>query len=404
MVALQTLKSVNKNLGMVQNEISTGKSIATAKDNASVWAIAKTMESDVKGFSGINDALANGSANVAVARNAAETITDLLGQIKEKVVAAQDPAGDATKLNTDVTALRNQIDSVISAAQFNGVNLVDGNTASINILSSLDRASDGTVNASNIQVTGVDLSTTAAATLGAATFADSGAGAPTWQIADNAGAGVATASVSIVNNAAELTLGANLAAGNVLSFDITGIDGNTTSISYTVTQGDQDATSTATVVASNLASLINAEGITDLEVDLDVTDPDELVFTSGGAGAPFTIIATARAAGNTNLGDLRTITDGNIGTAATLEMVETLITRSIDAAAALGSSQGRIETQQSFVNNLTDSLKTGIGALVDADMEEASARLQALQVQQQLAVQSLSIANQSPQSILSLFR
>jgi flagellin len=49
-------------------------------------------------------------------------------------------------------------------------------------------------------------------------------------------------------------------------------------------------------------------------------------------------------------------------------------------------------------------MKAGIGSLVDADMEEASARLQALQVQQQLGVQSLSIANQAPQSILSLFR
>jgi len=56
------------------------------------------------------------------------------------------------------------------------------------------------------------------------------------------------------------------------------------------------------------------------------------------------------------------------------------------------------------VSKLTDSLKAGIGALVDANMEEASAKLQALQVQQQLGVQSLSIANQAPQSVLSLFR
>ena len=62
------------------------------------------------------------------------------------------------------------------------------------------------------------------------------------------------------------------------------------------------------------------------------------------------------------------------------------------------------KTQADFVSNLTDSLKSGIGTLVDADMEEASARLQALQVQQQLATQSLSIANQAPQSLLSLFR
>jgi len=51
-----------------------------------------------------------------------------------------------------------------------------------------------------------------------------------------------------------------------------------------------------------------------------------------------------------------------------------------------------------------DALKNGVGAMVDADMEEASARLTALQTQQQLGIQSLSIANQAPQSILSLFR
>jgi flagellin len=56
------------------------------------------------------------------------------------------------------------------------------------------------------------------------------------------------------------------------------------------------------------------------------------------------------------------------------------------------------------VGKLSDALKSGIGSLVDADMEEASARLQALQVQQQLGTQALSIANQQPQSLLALFR
>jgi flagellin len=81
-----------------------------------------------------------------------------------------------------------------------------------------------------------------------------------------------------------------------------------------------------------------------------------------------------------------------------------MIATAIDSAAAFGSAQGRIETQSDFIGKLTDALKSGIGSMVDADMEEASARLQALQVQQQLGVQSLSIANQAPQSILSLFR
>ncbi|MFW5654208.1 MAG: flagellin, partial [Roseicyclus sp.] len=94
----------------------------------------------------------------------------------------------------------------------------------------------------------------------------------------------------------------------------------------------------------------------------------------------------------------------NEGASAALDNIETLIQNSIDASANFGSAQGRIETQSGFVSKLMDSLKSGIGALVDADMEEASARLQALQVQQQLATQSLSIANQAPQNILALFR
>ena len=92
------------------------------------------------------------------------------------------------------------------------------------------------------------------------------------------------------------------------------------------------------------------------------------------------------------------------GAEEALASIEGLISTSIDSAAAFGSAQGRIKTQASFISNLSDSLKSGIGSLVDANMEEASARLQALQVQQQLATQSLSIANQAPQSILSLFR
>ncbi|MCK0140094.1 hypothetical protein MWU51_13445 [Aliiroseovarius sp. F47248L] len=81
-----------------------------------------------------------------------------------------------------------------------------------------------------------------------------------------------------------------------------------------------------------------------------------------------------------------------------------MIQTSIDASATFGSVEGRIEIQSNFVGKLSDSLKAGIGAMVDADMEAASARLQALQVQQQLGTQALSIANQAPQNILSLFR
>jgi flagellin len=99
------------------------------------------------------------------------------------------------------------------------------------------------------------------------------------------------------------------------------------------------------------------------------------------------------------------VDDDNGGDAATaLSEFEDNMQIFVDAAAALGSYQKRFELQGDFIKSISDTLKTGIGSLVDADMEETSARLQALQVQQQLGTQSLSIANQAPQSLLSLFR
>ena len=397
MVALQTLNSINKDLGMTQSEISTGKSVATAKDNASVWAIAQTMTSDVEGFNGISDALATGSSNVAVARTAAETVTDLLTQVKEKVVAAQDPAADATKLMADVTELTNQIGSVVSAAQFNGVNLVDGNTANITVLSSIDRDSAGNVTPSYITVTGQDLSTTAAGTFGAAVFADGGGG-----VAFNP-AGNSEASVSLAaGEDAELDISnVTFAAGDSLTLSV-----GSESFTYTFTAGDVAAGNTPEDIAIvDLKSQIEAAGITGLTIQYDSAVPGEIVFDNSGAGAgDLSIVAQATRANTGNLAALTTLSAGTIGTAASVQAVDAMISTAIDAAAALGSSQKRIDIQSDFVGKLTDSLKAGIGALVDANMEEASAKLQALQVQQQLGIQSLSIANQAPQNLLSLFR
>ena len=87
-----------------------------------------------------------------------------------------------------------------------------------------------------------------------------------------------------------------------------------------------------------------------------------------------------------------------------LEVAEASLSVAINAATDLGVSEKTLETQQDFLGELTDQLDAGVGAMIDADMETEAARLQALQVQQQLAVQSLSIANQAPQQILSLFR
>lgn len=263
-VALQTLHSVSSNLETTQSQISTGKRVGSAADNAASFAISKVMESDVAGFRAISESLSLGESTVAVGLAGAEQITDILLQIKEKVVAATGENVDNAKIAADVDELKNQITSIIGAAQFNGANLLNTAGGDVTVLSSLDRDATGAVTASNITVASVDFE-------------------------------------------------ANL----------------------------------------DLATI-------------DVTDS--------------TTADTSLAA------------------------IETLIQTSIDGAAALGASLNRIQGQSEFVGRLTDSLRSGIGALVDADLEEASARLQALQVQQQLGIQALSIANQQPQNILALFR
>ncbi|WP_439561822.1 flagellin N-terminal helical domain-containing protein [Roseinatronobacter sp.] len=87
-----------------------------------------------------------------------------------------------------------------------------------------------------------------------------------------------------------------------------------------------------------------------------------------------------------------------------LSDAEEQLKAAVDAATSFGVSEKAIETQQTFLGELSNRLDSGIGSMIDADMEEEAARLQALQVQQQLATQALSIANQGPQNILSLFR
>ncbi len=100
--------------------------------------------------------------------------------------------------------------------------------------------------------------------------------------------------------------------------------------------------------------------------------------------------------------DISSMTSGQISSA--LDMVQTALNSLTSMGSKLGSISSRIDLQTSFASSLSDSIQSGVGKLVDADMEEESSKLSALQTQQQLAVQSLSIANSSSQSILTLFR
>ncbi|MCK0095787.1 flagellin [Yoonia sp. F2084L] len=502
MVALQTLKSINMDLSKTQAMISTGKEVGSARDNSAVWAISKVMESDVKGFKAISESLSLGSSSVAVARNGAETVTDLLNDMKEKIVAAQGENVDRTKLQADVEALSGQIASVVGAAQFNGLNMLQG-TESVDILSSLDRSNDGTVTSSNITVgrqdlsfdagvygTGADLSANATTTLGGNLAADgtgdafsNGANELTalvagtiaadqtynFQIAgetvsfttattsaDDLAAGITaainaagieditasvnTATITIASTSKFDAVEVNTSGTGAATFALTA-NGDTqaaaTSNSQTITaraseiefsttagvsEGDSYRAAIGGVnydyvagpgetfedVARGLKTVIDGAGIENIETRVrqdETTGAWVLQIDNDGAAQTLTDVGAAggeATGGLVGLDKLDVTTDE--GVRAALANIETYIDTTIDSAAQFGSSQGRIDTQSEFISNLTDSLRSGIGALVDADMEETSARLQALQVQQQLGVQSLSIANQAPQTILSLFR
>jgi flagellin len=428
MVALQTLKSINSSLTDTQNVISTGKSVASAKDNASVWAISKVMESDVKGFKGISDSLSLGESTLAVAAQASESITDLLTDIKGKIVAAQEENVDRTKIQTDITALTDQIKSVVGAAQFNGLNLIDGTSADdMKVLSSLDRSSDGSVSASHISISRQSLSVTTSASaevfgttdLASTTAAQvylSGTGLTVEDDAAYSGTDLA----AVANAATETLTVGQVAAG--ISYEIELQDIGINVVGGGTATGDRTfqyvagADDSIQDVAQNLSSQISSffEAATDsgdYSVALGGANGNEIAITNN-SGASINVAQRIQSGGTAGtsaatggLGALQTIdVTSDSGATGALAAIDGLISQSIDAAAAFGSAQGRIESQSDFISNLSDSLKSGIGSMVDADMEETSARLQALQVQQQLGVQSLSIANQAPQSILSLFR
>ncbi len=393
MVALQTLRGINMNLNKTQDEISTGKSVASARDNSAVWAISKVMESDVKSFKGISDSLSLGESTVAVARKASETVTDLMTQIKGKIVAAQESNVDRAKIQTDIGVLRSQINTVVGSAQFNGLNLVNGSQTTVNVLASLDRQSNGSVVTSSIAINAQNLSTGAYAAknvLGTSTGVSANGDTAGFKLDNTSGTGTIQIAAS----------GANaFAAGDSLSVTIGG-----KTATYTVSAADAAATTPSDIVAVGLKNAIDAMGISGLTINYNSGTPGTLAFSNTGT-RDLTVGAQFKNAGSGGLSALSAINVSNAaGAAAALGNIESLIQTGISAAAEFGSAQSRLNIQNDFVKSLSDSLKAGIGSLVDADMEEASARLQALQVQQQLGIQSLSIANQAPQNILALFR
>ena len=407
MVALQTLRATNSSLNEVNNQISTGKKVAEARDNAAVFAITKVMESDVAGFKAVEETLSLGNATATVANDAAGQLNGLLNEIKGKIISANEDNVDRDALQAELVSLRNQVAGVVGAAQFNGLNLLSNTeqtagTGTVNVLSSLDRDSSGAVTTSSIDVVKQDLGTGAAAIQGTITDVGANKTVNTTAIADGT-----TADVADIN-------AAGLVVGTAFRLDLTKF-GGTGTVDYVIRDGDT-ATSASQAIADKANFALAAGGFDLTTGSFSVDGGGTLQFTNNTGAALTALAATdfqSDAAGtgataHTVGGGLEILSSLDIstdtGAEAALVGIESLINTTINAQASFGTAQKRIELQSDFMSKLIDSFKVGIGALVDADLEEASARLQALQVQQQLGIQSLSIANQAPQNILALFR
>jgi len=309
MTALQTLTSINKDMNVTQDRISTGMEVAKAKDNAAYWAIATTMRTDLLGYQAISDALGLGQATADIASTGNEAIVDQLKEMKQRLVAAQDAGVDKEKINDDIQQMKAQITSVIESANFNGNNWLNGSINDVN--------GDSTVNGAG---NGVDVNI----------------------LASLVRTGAAVAPQNIVFDPADTAYLGDAADGSGGFFTTT------------------------------LSTAAAADTVTD----------------TGILGANFVIDNTTSAE----------------ALAEALTEVEAAIAKATEIGSTLGSIEKRLSIQNDFVTKLADAAERGIGVLVDADMNRESARLKALQVQQQLGVQALNIANSAPQNILALFR
>ena len=160
MIALQNLNSTNSELQVTQQRINTGKKVGSAKDNGAIWAMSKNQSATASSLNAVKDSLQRGQSTIDVALAAGDTITDLLGKMKEKALAASDTSLNTASFNAlvaDFGSLRDQIEKAATNAKFNGISIADGSTTKLTFLANTD-GSGFTVNAKSLTLAGIGLS------------------------------------------------------------------------------------------------------------------------------------------------------------------------------------------------------------------------------------------------------
>lgn len=405
LVALQSLNQTGRDLEQVQQRINTGLKVSSAKDNGAVFAIAEGQRARVASLGAVMDGIDRATSVIDVGLSAGEAVGDILKQLKEKGVAAQatDLSDDQrAALQADFNALRNQIDQIVNAATFNGSNLVNGTNV-------------GGSSTFNVMTT------------------DIGGSSGTYEL--TGGTLVAgTDPLSVHGNLEDASGGLDFSTAAQLRFSITSTDGSeTTTLNVDLASGDtvQEFIDSVASQTSGRVTVEYDEETGDLSLHSneaftvgyyvsDTLTDDGGVFGAGAAGTAmtgsvgaaatnqltvtgfdFTLGATGQAL--ENLTASLNISTASGAAAAVTAIDDALVNLNRDLA-TMGAQSKALEVQKTFLGKLSDSIEAGIGNLVDADLAKESARLQALQVKQQLGAQALSIANQAPSIVLSFFR
>ncbi|NLS02395.1 flagellin [Rhizobium sp. P32RR-XVIII] len=400
MAALQTLRSVNASLEDTQNRVSSGLRVSDAADNAAYWSIATTMRSDNGALSAVSDALGLGSAKVDTAYSGMNAAIDVVTEIKNKLVAATEEGVDKTKIQTEISQLQQQLKSIGDAASFSGENWLEANLTAAggsvekSVVASFVRDSSGNVSVKKVDYT---LNSTNVLFDTGATLSD-----PLDPTSPKYGQGILDKANTIEGNgvSVDVNIGGTVSSYNVIKYTTQDViaDGATfDSGGQVAVGGTAGFTGYVKVADDTWVVAIDQAGATDHEIF--ATDVD----TSGVWAIDETNLATASM--TTSVSSLK-IDNSTTSTQidGLVSMVDSVLKQMTSAASQLGSMNSRIDMQTDFVSKLMDSIDKGVGKLVDADMEAESSKLTALQTQQQLAVQSLSIANSSSQNILSLFK
>ncbi len=373
--ALQSLNMTEQNLSITQNQVSTGLAVQNASQNAAYWSIGQQLSSDSGIVTATNSALAQSQAVFDTATSAINSVITTINSIQTAITEAANPGADIANINTTLASLSAQLTDAVNGASFNGTNVLNGSIlGAMSFVSGFDASSTGGV-VSTIAFTPQAL---AGAPIVPTTTEEPPITDPTTlldlqNLTDNVGSVTAASyGVDKIDKTTDTT-------GNTFTVTSVALDGTSTATTYT----GVDANGNTTTVAS-AASL-----------DVSVITTPSPTATSG--------LLNQGAFNLTSLGTGNSTQVSSANASALLTAVGSALQAVTDYSAIIGATQDRMSAAATLNSALTTNYANGVSALVDADMNTASTRLQALQTQQQLGIQSLSIANQNSQLILKLF-